>query len=303
MTAAQLSAQPPATRGLSIPPGVAWILFGACIIGLAPILTRVSEIGPLATAGWRMLFAALALLPFWVMERRADRAAHRVTAFSIAPVLLAGLFFAIDIGFFHTSLTLTSVAHATLVVNLAPLIALGAGLLLFRERFGGLKVAGLVLSLAGALAMTSGRADVAGTLEGNALAFAGMFGYAAYLIALKYARRDASTLAVMTLSSAASAVLLLGTAALSGEAFWPQSVAAWTIVIVLGLVVHALGQGLVTIGMRETPVGLASILLLMQPIGATVCAWFIFGEILGALELAGAIAVLTGIGMATRARN
>jgi drug/metabolite transporter (DMT)-like permease len=250
-----------------------------------------------------MLFAALALLPFYLMERRAARADGRVTALSFAPVLLAGLFFAIDIGFFHTSLTMTSVAHATLIVNLAPLVALAAGFLLFGERFGGLKIAGLVLSLGGALAMTSGRAEVAGTLEGNALAFAGMFGYAAYLIALKFARRDASTLAVMTLSSAASAVLLLGAAAISGETFWPQSVSAWAIVALLGLVVHALGQGLVTIGMRETPVGLASILLLVQPVGATVCAWFMFGEVLSPLELAGAIAVLVGIGMATRARN
>jgi drug/metabolite transporter (DMT)-like permease len=220
----------------------------------------------------------------------------------LLPVLLAGLFFAIDIGFFHTSLTLTSVAHATLIVNLAPAVALTAGVLLFGERFGTLKLLGLALSLGGAIAMTSGRAGVAGTLEGNALAFAGMFGYAAYLIALKQARGSASTLFVMTWSSAMSAVLLLSAAVIAGETVTPATLSGWAIVLALGLIVHVLGQGLVTIGMRETPVGLASILLLMQPVGAGVCAWLFFQETLGALELAGAAAVLAGIAMATRAR-
>lgn len=305
MTAIRLSAPAPsAAPGFAVPPGVAWILIGGTIIGLAPILARISEVGPLATAGWRMLFAALALLPFWLMARRTQRPTERRGG-GANPLfaVLAGVFFAIDIGFFHTSLTMTSVAHATLIVNLAPVVALGAGFLLFGERLGGWKLAGMVLSLGGAFVMTSGRADVGGTLEGNALAFVGMFGYAAYLIAVKQARQGSGVLAVMLASSAVSAALLFGAAAISGEAIWPQSASAWAIVLVLGLVIHAFGQGLVTVGMRDTAVGLASILLLMQPVCAGIVAWFAFGETLGALEVAGAAAVLAGIAMAMRSRG
>lgn len=301
MRAARISAPVPSTSpSLLIPPGVVWILIGGTITGLSPILARISEVGPLATAGWRMLFAALAILPFWLLARRSGK-----TDGSGQPVfaLLAGLFFAIDIGFFHTSLTFTSITHATLIVNLAPVVALGAGFLLFGERFGYLKLAALVLSLGGALAMTSGRADVGGTLEGNALAFVGMFGYSCYLITVKQARRDASVLTVMLISSAVCAAVLLGGAVISGENVWPDSAYAWLVVILLGLVVHAFGQGLVTVGMRDTAVGLASILLLMQPVCAGVFAWLIFDETLGPIEAAGAGAVLLGIAMATRARG
>lgn len=299
MSAAPLSAPIPASApAFAIPNGVAFVVAGGTIIGLAPILARISEAGPLATAGWRMLLAAGVLLPLLLAARSEGASVPRRNPFW---ALIAGTFFAIDIGFFHSSLMLTSVAHATLIVNLAPVIALGAGFLWFGERFGSLKVAGTIVSLGGAGVMTLGRADIGGTLEGNLLAFIGMFGYAAYLIAVKQARQAQGALLVMFLSSAIAAALLLGGAAIAGERIFPETANGWLVLLALGLVVHALGQGLVTLGMRTTAVGLASILLLMQPVCGGVFAWMIFGESLGMIELAGAAAVLLGIAMAMRA--
>jgi drug/metabolite transporter (DMT)-like permease len=300
MAAAEISANPSSSASrfpVLFPRAVGYVLLGGTIIGLAPILVRVSEAGPLATAGWRMGLAALALFPFWLMQIRADEGKVRG---ELWPVLLAGLFFTFDVGLYHISLTLTSIAHATLIVNLAPLVALAAGYFLFGERFRRVMLAGLVLSLGGAVAMTAGRAGVAGTLIGNAFAFTGMIGYASYLIAVKQARQTSSVLTVVTLSSAVSAVLLFGAANLRGEAILAHSIEGWLVLIALGVAVHALGQGLVAIGMRETPVGLASILLLMQPVCAGICAWLIFGETLGPVEMAGAAAVLLGIGLAAK---
>jgi drug/metabolite transporter (DMT)-like permease len=299
MSAADIPASPSASHSSTLlPSSTGAVLLGGTIIGLAPILVRVSETGPLASAGWRMGLAALSLLPFWLAQIRADGGKLRGPLW---PLLLAGVFFSFDVGLYHTSLTLTSIAHATLIVNLAPLVALAAGYFLFGERFRIVMLAGLAMALGGAAAMTLGRAGVAGTLTGNAFAFAGMLGYSSYLIAVKRARQGSSVLAVLTVSSAVSAVFLFSVAGLRGETILPHSAGGWLVLIALGVAIHALGQGLVAIGMRETPVGLASILLLMQPVCAGLCAWAIFGEMLGPLELAGAAAVLLGIGLAARA--
>jgi drug/metabolite transporter (DMT)-like permease len=274
------------------------ILLGGACTGFSGIFVRLSEIGTIATGGWRLGIATLVLLPF-AASGGAKRFAWRPSPI----LLLAGLFFAVDMCFYHWSLNLTSIAHSTLIVNLAPLFALSAGFMFFGERLGAAKLFGLAASLGGAFLMTAMRADAAGTLTGNGLAALGMIGYSLYLIAVKQARVKHDTLSIMVWSSATCAAAMFAVALAAGEQIVPGTVEGWAIVIALGVVAHVFGQGLVAFGMRTAPVGLASILLLVQPVVAAIAAWIIFGETLGALEMAGAMMVLAGLAMATRARG
>jgi drug/metabolite transporter (DMT)-like permease len=272
-------------------------LGGACT-GVSGILVRLSDIGPIATGAWRMGIAALVLLPFAAASSKAKM------SWRPSPILLvAGFFFAIDMCFYHWSLTLTSIAHSTLIVNLAPLVALSAGFLFFGERLGSLKLFGLAASLSGAFLMTAMRADSAGTLEGNGLAAIGMIGYSLYLIVVKQARgSDHDTMSIMVWSSATAAAIMFVIAVIAGESIVPRTVENWGIVIGLGVVAHVLGQGLVAHGMRTAPVGLASILLLIQPVVAAIGAWMIFDETFTPVEMAGAMMVLLGLAVASRTR-
>lgn len=276
------------------------IAFGGALTGFSGILVRLSETGPVATGAWRLLIAALALFPF--MRMRAPDAGFGFRASGWMVMALAGLFFAIDTGLYNWSLTLTSVAHATLIVNLAPMVALAAGVLLFGERFGPAKALALLAALSGAALMTVTRMDGSGTLTGDGLAFLAMIGYALYLVAVKHARRDHDTLAIMVRSSAVGAVAMFMAAALIGEHLLPSTAYGWGVLIALGFVAHVFGQGLVAFGMREAPVGLASILVLTQPLVATIAAWVIFSEAMGPVEAAGAGLILAGLVIASLAR-
>lgn len=273
------------------------IALGGALTGFSGILLRLSDIGPVATGGWRLAIAAMVFLPMMLMARGTRQAVRGV------PILaLAGLFFALDIAFYHLSLQLTSVAHSTLIVNLAPVVALAAGVWLFAERLGAAKLAGIVMALGGAILMTSTRAHATGTLTGNALAALSMLGYAFYLVAVKHARREHDTLSIMLWSSASAAICLFAGAAAMGEQLIPSTAHGWMVVIIMGLVTHVAGQGLIAFGMREAPVGLGSILLLTQPVVAAVVAWPLFGETLSPMEIASAILVLIGLAQASRAR-
>jgi drug/metabolite transporter (DMT)-like permease len=75
------------------------------------------------------------------------------------------------------------------------------------------------------------------------------------------------------------------------------------VVIAMGVVAHVIGQGLIARGMRTAPVGLASVLLLIQPVVAAIGAWILFHESLGPLEIAGALLVLAGLAIASRSRG
>jgi drug/metabolite transporter (DMT)-like permease len=271
------------------------IALGGSLTGFSGILMRISETGPLATGGWRLGIAALTFLPFAFLAN-----GKALNPRGSAMLMLAGVFFAFDIAFYHLSLRLTSVAHSTLIVNLAPVVALGAGVMFFAERLTVAKIAGTVVALSGAVLMTSMRAHTSGTLTGNALATGSMFAYALYLIVVKHARHKHNTLAIMVWSSATAAACLFFGAAVAGERLIPITANGWAIVVAMGLVTHVLGQGLIAFGMREAPVGLASILLLTQPLVAAIVAWPMFGEALGPWEIVGAGFVLLGLGLASR---
>ena len=275
------------------------IAAGGAMTGFSGVFVRLSEIGPFATGGWRLAIAALAFLPLLQLKRNPAPSGMR-----LSPLLAAaGLLFAVDMGFYNLALSYTTIAHATLIVNLAPLVALSAGFLLFGERFGKAKIFALVAALSGAALMTLSRADGSGgALFGNGLSLIAMLGYALYLVAVKHARESHGTLSIMIWSSVIGSASLFIAALLTGETLLPASAAGWLILLALGMVAHVFGQGVVAFGMRQVPVGLASIILLIQPTVAALAAWAVFGEDMGPVEAGGAALVLAGLIVASRSR-
>src|SRR5205085_10178093 len=90
-------------------------MFGACVIGLSPILVRLTQTGPSAAAFWRLAFG----LPWlFLMNRQTGGATGRPSRLA----LLAGVFFALDLGFWHYSIKYTSVTNATVLSNLPPVV-------------------------------------------------------------------------------------------------------------------------------------------------------------------------------------
>src|SRR5918999_1362938 len=133
---------------------------GAIGIAFASIFVRLSELGPIATAFYRL---ALALPILWLWMEIGDRRTetNRPAGYrDFVGLALSGLLFAGDLGLWHWSIKLTSVANSTLLVNLAPVfVALGAWLI-FGERFSATFLVGLVVALAGAALLVGGSPQI-----------------------------------------------------------------------------------------------------------------------------------------------
>lgn len=272
---------------------------GALGIAFAPILVRFSEVGPVATAFWRMALA-LPLLALWAsLQQRRAEAPERHTG--IAMALLAGLFFAADLAVWHWSIRLTSVANATFLANLAPVaVTLGAWLLL-RERAKPVFFVGMVLALAGAALLV--QANVGGpqaVLLGDALGILTAFFYAGYQLCVKRLRETQPTARIMLISGMACAAILLPLALASEEAILPATATGWLVVAALAVVCQFAGQSLIAYAVAHLSASFSSVSLLLQPVAAAALAWLLFGEALTALQWLGAAAVLAGIYLARR---
>ncbi|MEQ1516552.1 MAG: DMT family transporter [Usitatibacteraceae bacterium] len=284
------------------PLAIAALLFGAAAIAFAPILVRLSDTSPAASAFWRMALAA-PILWVWVLlsERASERnlplAKHRQWKL----LALAGLFFAADLGSWHWSIVFTSVANATLELNLAPIFVTIGAWLLFRQRASKLFLVALLVTLAGAALLIGPNIGGAGkVLLGDALGIlAGLF-YACYMLAIKSASSNVSTARIMAVSTTVAACVLAPYAFFTAEQFIPQSAHGWLILFGMALVVHVLGQSLIAYGFAHLPASFSSVSLLMQPVMAALYAWVILGERMGPNQIAGGAIVLLGIYLAKR---
>ena len=217
------------------------LLLGAAILGLSPIVVRLSEAGPTATAFWRV---ALAIPVLWLVSRRGVPRERKRPSRKL--LWAAGGTFAGDLAFWHASIGLTSVANSTLLANLASLFVTLAAWVFLRQRPTLSFLTGLGVALLGvALLLQTNLRLSPSNLLGDALGVVTALFYAGYLLSVKGLRdRGAATSDVMLATSAITALLLLPVALATGEAMLPATPAGWATLIRLGFISQAAGHGL-----------------------------------------------------------
>lgn len=295
------------------------LIAGAIAIGFAPIFVRLSEVGPSATAFWRLALALPVLLVWAGGERRmraggdrrtqkAEDAAIIPSAVPLArdrptsPLLLAGLFFAGDLALWHWSIHFTSVANSTLEANLASVFVVLIGWLVWRQRVSARFGWAMLVALAGTALLVGRNARFSPTtLRGDALGVVTAVFYAGYLLSVKAARgRGWATAPIMAVSGVVTAAALLPVALLSRETLLPATGRGWVTLVGLAFVSHLGGQSLIAYALAGLPAAFASVGLLVQPATAAAVAWALLGETLSVGQLTGGALVLAGIVLARR---
>ena len=275
-------------------------MLGAVATAANPVFVRLSELGPVASAFHRMLWA-LPLMWLWVaLERR--HAGPRSASPSIGDLrllALCGVFFAGDLACLHWSIELTVAANSILFLNLQPIYVVLGAWLLFGERVTGGFLAGLAIALCGVTLLVSQKLG-SGHFVGDGLGIlAGVF-YAGYILAASRLRMRHSSAMVNAWTCLVAAPLLLAAALLADSPVLPQNPREWLLMIALGVICQACGQGLIVWGLAYLPASFSSLTLLVAPVAAALFAWSLLGESLVALQVAGIVVVLAGIQLAAR---
>lgn len=265
------------------------LLTGNIILAGGPVLVRLADVGPVAAGFWRLAIA----LPFLLLLARKDLVGASLRATQWVAIALAGLFFAADLAAWHLGIHFTKVANATVFGNVSALLLPLWGVVILGQKLRPLQAFALLLALAGAGVMMGGSYELAPRyLRGDMLCLlAGIF-YTAYLLLVQDARRRLSGWAVLAVSSLAGCLPMLLFAMVLGEKIVPTN---WTPVIALALSSQLVGQGLMTYAIGWFSPLLVGLSLLVQPVVAALLGWLLFGEMVSATDVAGALAVAVAL--------
>lgn len=297
--------------------GPAMVFAGGICIGFAPIGLRLglNDLGPQAIAFWRYAFALPLLFLLVVVTQK--RLPSKPNVF----VLVAGTCFAVDIGLWHWSLTYTTVANATFIVNLGNICAGLTAWIFLKDRpsvFWGIAV---VMAIVGAAALTLGGANpVAETTlvdadaptgilaiilkyKGELLALGAAILVSGYMVGSKVARRTLGGLETIfwltVVEIAVAGVLVI----LFGESFMPEELSGFAVPLFLAIAVQVAGQGFIITGLGHTPASIAGVLVVVQPVVAAAISWQLFDEPLAPLQGAGAVLILVAIVVSQRGKT
>ncbi len=280
------------------------IFAGAVIIAFAPILVRLSELGPSATGFHRFLLAIPFYWAFAVLLPRSDAPEGGEKPRNLRDffwVSMAGFYLAADVAVWHYAIQMTSVANSTLLANVAPVFVVLGGWILFRTRVTGTYLVGLIIAMTGVFILS--RASLSLSEDhfiGDLLGVLTAVFYAAYQMSVERLRKRFSTLTIMKYAIPVSALCMVPVALTSGEILFPVTVAGWLFLIALAAGPQVFGQGLIAWALAHLPVAFASVSLLVQPVTAAIVAWALFDEHIGVQQAFGGVIVLGGIMLARR---
>ncbi|MDQ3982608.1 MAG: DMT family transporter [Actinomycetota bacterium] len=277
---------------------------GALCIASSGVLVRLSDSSPVTVAVYRCLYALPVLGAVTYLETRRFGTLPQRTR-NLAWV--AGIFFAVDLVFWHYAIDAVGAGLATVLGNLQVLIVGFAAWWILGERprrelFFAIPIvlAGVVL-ISGVVGEDAYGDDPAlGVLFGALTSLA----YAGFILVLREGSRDlrriGGPLFHATLVSAIVAALY---GAVAGDMQWSPRWPEHGWLVTLALSAQVAGWLLISRSLPRLPAAVTSIVLLLQPVGAMTIAAIALGEDPALTQLAGAGLILTGVVVATSRRG
>ncbi len=263
---------------------IAALLGGNVALATGPWLVRLADTGPVSAAFWRLFLA----LPFLVVFARiAGQRLGGMPRRTMALVAVGATAFALDLAAWHIGIGMTRLGNATLFGNAGSIILLFWGFIIARMLPRGLEWIAIAFALGGAGILLGRSLEISTqTFVGDLFCLTAGVLYAVYLLALQGERSRFGSWGLLVWVSIFACPTLLILALILGEPVWPTD---WTPVLVLFVTSQLIGQGLLVYSLGHFPPLVIGLALLTQPAVAAVIGYFVFGEVLTPLDIAGMV--------------
>lgn len=265
------------------------------VLSHSGIFVRYCEADALAIGFWRMAIAVPVLFGLVIWRGLWGRV-RRLRRKQLASLVLCGFLL-----FFHwwswfLAVQKTTLANSMVLFAISPLFtALGAWFF-FRERLTfrhGLALlfcfAGIVAIFQGSLALDPSR------LQGDVLGLVSSLLFSGYVLTSKGIRKNLENLPFTLVAYSSSGIFFFVMMLVRGLPFFSYSAGTWAAFTALAFGPTLTGHALFTWCLQFFNVNLMNILILTEPVIASISAFFLFREPLTVHQVAGFAFIATGV--------
>lgn len=280
------SSPPSDVRGL----GLLGALVAVSAWGASSVVAKEVDMGGLAVATYR--FGTYGIVVAALLLARRRRIGWKVMRAS----MWGGIALGLDVAFFFSAIKLTTVANATVIGALQPVVVAVVANRVFGETIRPRDIALGSVAIAGvAVSVLAAASDAPSDWRGDVLAIGALFAWSAYFVFARQAK-DVITSNEYTIGAALWVALINAPLApLFGQSLaWP-SWESWGWLLLMAFGAGVLGHAVMNWSLQQIPLWLGSTFTLLVPVIASTAAWFWFGEPITVVQVGAIVVVLAAL--------
>lgn len=271
------------------------VVIGVIAVSTSAIFVKLANGAPAGMiAFYRLFFAVLFMLPTILFKYRAE--IRSISKRDWLLLTLSGVFLALHFILWFESLNYTSVASSVVLVTLQPIFAFVGTYFFFGERFSVAAIISMVITLIGSFIISWGDFQISGlALLGDMLALLGAVTVTGYFLLGQQLRRSLSLMTYSFIVYGISSFTLLLYNVILQNNFIGFPADHWIWFLALAIFPTFLGHSLFNWALRWMSTSTISMAIVFEPIGATILAYYILGEVVTPFQWLGGTIVIFGL--------
>jgi drug/metabolite transporter (DMT)-like permease len=270
------------------------LAIGVISVSTSAIFVKVSQAPSEVIAFYRLFFSVIIMLPVFLIKYANEL--RLITKRDWLFSLVAGVFLAFHFILWFESLNYTSVASSTVLVTLQPLFAFVGTYVFFKEKFTVRAIFCGVLAIIGSFIISWGDFKISGSaLFGDILALIACALVTAYLMFGQSVRKRVSLITYTFVVYAISAITLFIYVLILGQPLTNYPTSDWLYFVLLAIIPTLLGHTLFNWSVKWLSTSTISMAILLEPIGATILAYYLLNEKIMLTQIIGGLIVMASL--------
>ena len=272
---------------------------GVMAMSTGSILVRLAQAPPLVQGAWRLVLASILLAP-WAVPRLV-RERKGLSRGDLVMLCLSGAALALHLAAWMSSLFYTIVASSVILVSTNPIYVALASHHLLGERVGKRRVLAIVVAVVGSVIVSYGDLRLSGeALLGDAMALLGALAMSAHILLGRVVRPKLSTLAYVWPCYGLAGLLMVIPCVASGQPLVGYGHNTLLMLLLLAIVPQMVGHSTFNWALGHVSPILVTLAILGEPVGASILAWLVLGEVPPLAAMVGGPMILAGIYLASK---
>lgn len=272
------------------------LVIGVLAVSASAIFVKLTSAPAPVIAFYRLFFSTVLIAPLFLMKSLGEVKLMSKKEWFYSTI--AGVFLAFHFILWFESLNFTSVASSVVLVTLQPLFAFIGTYFFFKEKVSKVAIFSGVVAIIGSVIISWGDFQISGlALFGDFLALAACAMITAYLLFGQGIRKRHSLTLYTFIVYGISSVTLLIYCLLLQYPLSPYPLSDWYYFLLQALVPTLLGHSLFNWALKWVSTNTISVMILFEPVGAIILAYYILGENVISSQLIGGAVIMIGIFM------